>query len=134
MGQAFRYGGVAGLAALVYLGIYGGLLALGLHYLLAIVVAQLITIALAFPAYRSIVFRSTGPLWPDFLRFISVWMTGALAGAVITPVLVELLHVHPFPAQVVAVVVVAVGSFLGHKLFTFRKAAVPGVVDEEKKP
>lgn len=122
--QPVRYLLVAGTTSLFYLGLVALGLWLGLYYLLAIVIAQVITIACAFPFYRSFVFESQGRVLSDFLRFLSVWVSGAIAGLVVTPFLVEVLHWHPFVSQVVAIVVVSVGSFAGHRWFSFRKRSV----------
>lgn len=115
-----RYLMVAGTTTLGYLGLVAAGLGLGWHYMVAILIAQALTIALAFPAYRTLVFRSQGSLGGDFVRFLSVWSTGAIAGIVATPALVEILGWHPFVSQIVAIVVVAVGSYLGHRFFSFR--------------
>ena len=133
--RALRYLVSAGSVALLYLGLLAVGLWIGWHYLFAILVAQLITIAVAFPVYRTFVFQSRGPVLKDFLRFLSVWATGAVAGVVVTPALVELAHLHPLVAQVIAVVVVSVGSFLAHRLFSFRSAGVtPSTSDLETTP
>lgn len=117
-----RYLVVAGTTTLCYLGLVAAGLRFGWHYLVAILVAQAITIACAFPAYRTLVFQSRDRARRDFARFLSVWSTGAVAGVVATPALVELVHLSPMLAQVIAIVVVAVGSYLGHRLFSFRHA------------
>lgn len=119
--QQVRYLLVAGTTSLVYLGLVAGGLALGWHYMLAILVAQVITIAGAFPAYRTLVFASRGSWRTDLLRFLSVWSSGMVAGFVATPLLVEVFGMPPLLAQVVAIVVVAVGSYLGHRFFSFRQ-------------
>ena len=120
LAQAIRYLVVAGSMALFYLGVFAVGLQVGWFYLIAILVAQVITILIAFPLYRALVFRSHGGLRGDFVRFLSIWLTGAIAGVVVTPLLVELVHLHPLVAQVVAVAVVSVGSFLAHRFFSFR--------------
>jgi putative flippase GtrA len=98
-----------------------------LHYFIAILSAQVVTIAGAFPVYRRLVFRSTGGVWADFMRFLLVWSSGAISGIVLTPLLVEVLRWHPLVAQVVAIAVIAAGSFLAHRFFTFaRSDATPG--------
>lgn len=121
--QPVRYLLVAGIAALFYLAVLALGLALGLHYLVAILIAQVVTIGCAFPAYRTFVFQSRGRVLTDFVRFLSVWVSGAIAGILVTPLLVELLGWHPLVAQVVAIVVVSVASFLGHRFFSFRDRA-----------
>ena len=115
-----RYVVVAGSVSVGYLCLVAAGLATGLPYLLAIALAQVVTIAVAFPAYRSLVFRSHGPLMAEFGRFLSVWSGGMVAGFMATPMLVELTPIPPLEAQVIAVVVVAVGSFLGHRFVSFR--------------
>jgi putative flippase GtrA len=87
--------------------------------MIAILVAQIITIMAAFPVYRTLVFESRGSVRGDFVRFLSVWSSGAFAGVVATPLLVEVFGMHPLAAQVVAIVVIAVASYLGHRFFTF---------------
>jgi len=119
--QVFRYGICAGSVALLYVFVYWVGLRLGLHYFVAILVAQVIAISVAFPLYRAFVFASTGSLRSDLIRFLGVWTGGALAGLVATPILVELFRVDPFWAQVFAIVVVSVGSFLAHRFFTFAR-------------
>lgn len=129
--QQVRYLLVAGTTSLGYLGLVAAGLALGWHYMIAIAVAQAITIACAFPAYRTLVFASRGPWRTDFARFLSVWSSGMVAGFVATPLLVEVLGMPPLLAQVVAIVVVAVGSYLGHRYFSFRhRDPAPGRAGE----
>lgn len=115
---------VAGTTSLSYVGLVALGLGLGAHYMVAILVAQAITIACAFPAYRSLVFQSKGAVGSDFLRFLSVWASGAVAGVVATPFLVEVFGWDPLIAQVFSIVVIAVGSYLGHRFFTFRRPRV----------
>ncbi|MGJ3510081.1 GtrA family protein [Enemella sp. A6] len=115
-----RYLVVAGCTALGYVGLVALGLWIGWHYMIAILVAQAITIACAFPAYRNLVFHSRGTIWADFVRFLSVWASGAIAGLVATPFLVEVFGMPPLFAQVLAIVVIAVASYLGHRFFSFR--------------
>ena len=115
-----RYLIVAGSTSLFYLLLFMVLLLLPWHYFAAILVAQVITIACAFPLYRRVIFRSTGPVGGDFARFMGVWATGAIAGVIGTPILVEFVRLPPWWAQAVAIVVVAVGSYLGHRFVSFR--------------
>jgi hypothetical protein len=111
---------VAGSTSVFYLGLVALGLWSGLFYFFAILAAQAITIVCAFPLYRKFIFQSQGKLLTDFVRFLSVWITGLIAGLVVTPLLVELLGWPPFEAQVVAVVAVSIGSFAGHRWFSFR--------------
>jgi putative flippase GtrA len=119
--EQIRYLAVAGSTTLVYLGLLAALLTV-LPYMLAILVAQAVIISVAFPTYRRLIFRSTRPWRQDLPRVVGVWAGGFLAGVVATPLLVELVGMPPLPAQVLAVVVVAVLSYLGHRFISFRTA------------
>lgn len=104
--------------ALVALGVR-----LGWHYMVATVFAQVAPVPVAFPLYRGLVFRSRGRVWADFVRFASVWGSGMIAPILGAPLLVEGLGIDPVLTQVLITVVVAIGSYLGHRFFTFRTHA-----------
>ena len=101
-------------------------LSFGWHYMIATVFSQLAPIPVAFPAYRRFVFESQGPLRGDLFRFMIVWGTGMIAPIAAAPLLVEGLGMNPVLAQIVITVVVAIGSFLGHRFFSFRRASTSG--------
>lgn len=126
--HTIKYFVVAGGVMVLYLGLYSAGVLMGIHYFGSILIAQVVTIAVAFPLYRNVVFASTGRVLPDFVKFLSVWATGALAGIVATPVFVEVLGINPIVAQAAAVVIVGIGSYLAHKFFSFRRQeeSVPG--------
>jgi putative flippase GtrA len=130
--QTFRYLLVAGTTSIFYLGLVAGGIAIGLFYFVAILCAQAVTIFCAFPFYRRFVFESHGRIPIDFVRFLSVWLAGAVAGLVVTPFLVQVLGWLPLISQVVAIAAVSIFSFLGHKFFSFRKTDIrkTDVVDE----
>ena len=112
---------VAGVVAALYLGILALLLLLPWHYMWAIALAQTITITIAFPTYRTLIFRSTEPIGRDFVRFLGVWMSGLVAGLVATPLLVEIFGLAPLLAQIIAIVVVSLLTFVAHRQFSFRE-------------
>lgn len=116
-----RYGVVGGVTQVVYLSVLGTALALGAHYLLALVAAQLSAIAFAFPAYRGLVFEATGPLGRQLVTFLGVWWSGAVMSLVGVPLCVEALGLRPFVAQLLVLVLVVGLSFLGHLRVTFRQ-------------
>jgi putative flippase GtrA len=116
-----RYLVVAGTTALFYLTLVAVGLYAGLAYMIAIGMAQVVTISAAFPTYRTLVFRSHGPRLPDLWRFLQVWSGGMIAGLVATPFLVEFARIPPLPAQVLAVGGIAVASYLGHRFYSFRQ-------------
>jgi len=119
LGDALRYLLTGGLITLFYLGVYAGLLALGIHYIVAILCAQVVTISVAFPVYRRFVFGPGVSILRDFVRFLSVWVGGAIAGLIGTPLLVELLNWNPFLGQVASIVIVTTLNFIIHRFWTF---------------
>jgi len=121
LGQPARYLIVASVTMATYFGVLTAALALRAHYLVAILLAQVLTIGLAFPAYRHWVFGPGHTLWRDFLRFLAVWAGGAVSGFIATPILVEFASWSPMLAQAAAIVVVGGASFLAHRLFSFRR-------------
>ncbi|MBT9255913.1 GtrA family protein [Phycicoccus sp. MAQZ13P-2] len=116
-----RYAVVGGVTQAVYLSTLAGGLAVGAHYLVALVVAQLVAMAFAFPAYRGQVFRADGPLRRQLVAFVGVWWTGAALSLGGVPALVELGHLPPLPAQLLVLVLVVGLSFVGHLRVTFRR-------------
>lgn len=116
-----RYALSGVLAQVLYLGLIAGGLAAGLHYLVAIVAAQAVVLAVSFPVYRRRVFRSTGPVGRQLVTFLGVWGVGAAMSLVGVPLLVEVAGLHPLLAQVVVLGVIFVFSFVSHQQVTFRQ-------------
>jgi putative flippase GtrA len=115
-----RYG-IAGLVTqIVYLSVLGAALALNWHYLLAMGLGQVCAITFAFPTYRARVFRSTGPVLPQLVKFLGVWWVGVAISFIGVPLLVEGFQLRPFPAQLMILIGVVVISFLSHRGITFR--------------
>lgn len=123
MPNFLRYGLVAGSVALGYLALYALFVNVGVWYVLAITMAQAVAIPIAFSLYRSLVFGPGGSLRRDFSRFLLIWSSGAIAGFIATPILVETDLFPPVAAHVIAVGVVGVASFVSHKVFSFRSPA-----------
>lgn len=125
-----RFGLVGGAAQVVYLGALIPALATGMHYLLAVVTAQVVTIAFAFPMHKYLVFRSDGPIRRQFLMFLGVWWTGAVASFLGVLVLVEVVGLAPLPAQLVVMVLIAAWSFVANHRISFARRK-PSVVDQD---
>ncbi len=117
--DAGRYLLAGGLITLFYLGVYAFLLWINVFYFIAILCAQIVTIAIAFPTYRRFVFGPGVSVLRDLLRFLGVWVGGAIAGLIVTPLLVELLNWNPFVSQVASIVVVTILNFVIHRFWTF---------------
>ena len=115
-----KYVVTAGASTITYLALLKLFLALELPYMVAIVAAQTVIIPSAFLAYRSLVFGPGSTIGADFARFLSVWIGGAMAGLVTTPLLVELARMDPWLAQFLTIAVVSIASFVAHLRYSFR--------------
>jgi putative flippase GtrA len=92
-------------------------------YLGSVLISHLLTSVGAFALYRRVVFRVTGSLVLDFLRFQTVYIVPLVCNLVALPLLVSLAGWNVYLAQAVIVVVSTTISFLGHKYFSFRRGA-----------
>ncbi|WP_421734408.1 GtrA family protein [Cellulomonas sp.] len=90
------------------------------HYLVVLVVAQVVAVLEAYVLQRYVVFRARGRWWRDLVRFSSVYAVAFAVNAAALPLLVEVLHMAVIPAQAVVTAAVALGTFLVHRNFTFR--------------
>ncbi|WP_231980585.1 GtrA family protein [Mycobacterium sp. E2497] len=90
--------------------------------LATIVITHPLTVLFAFAMYRRFVFRVTGHVLTDLMRFWTIYLTRLGINAVALPVLVEL-GLHRIPAQAIILVCGTVLSYFGHRHFTFRRGA-----------
>ncbi len=131
-GQVFRYLVVGGLNTLFGYSTFAGLnyLLTGrvpYAYMVASVLSSVVSISFAFVGYKFFVFRTKGNFLREYLRTYVVYGSSTLVGLALLPGLVFALGflIHrpllvPYVAQAIAMVVVVIGSFLGHKKFSFR--------------
>ncbi|WP_054811263.1 GtrA family protein [Nocardia arizonensis] len=89
----------------------------------AVVLAYVIGIAVAFVLHRTLVFRVRGHVVRDFLRFCVVNSGGLLMNVVLLELAVTVLRFPDKPAAVVVMGLVAVASFFGHRYISFRRPA-----------
>jgi len=100
------------------------LLLLGQHlYLLVLLCSHVVTVLIAFVLYRFVVFRVRGHLLADLWRFETVYLTALAVNLVVLPVLVEIVHLPVFPAQVLIMIATSFMSWVGHKHYSFRRPA-----------
>lgn len=120
--ERVRYLVVGGSVAGLYLVLYAGfsLAYPHLNYLVVLAIAQVIIISIAFPLYRTFVFRSQGSLRGDLTRFLGVWAGNLTFGTLGLAFLVQVVGMPQIPAQFITVAVVSVVSFLGHRFVSFR--------------
>jgi putative flippase GtrA len=93
------------------------------HYTVLLVVASVIGTLNAFVSYRVVVFGVRGRFFPDLLRFSSVYLAALGVNVVALPVVVSLTGMPVLVAQVIIVAFTTVGTYAGHKWFSFRRPA-----------
>lgn len=104
-------------------------LALGdtLSYLVLLVVSYVASVTQAFALYRILVFRVTGNLVVDYLRFWGVYVTAFLANLALLPLLVEGAGVPVLAAQAAVVGLTVALSYLAHERFSFRRSPASAI-------
>lgn len=121
MTRPIKYLVIGSAGTLLYFLLVAAGLAIGVHYFLTIIIAEIIWMFAIFPLYRGIVFQSTGKLWSDVLRFLGVSIIGIAGSVVLVPIFVEIFGLHPLLSQAIVIVIIGLYSYFTHLLFTFRK-------------
>jgi putative flippase GtrA len=91
------------------------------HYLLALGIAQAVSLCFAFLTYKLGVFRTRGHVVGEFFRFSSFYLLNYAANWLALPLLVEAGRVPPIIAQSGFTVIVIVGSYFWHSRLSFRQ-------------
>lgn len=115
----FAFGAFAGLQLTI-----GGYV----HYLAILVLAHVLGVLEAYVLQRWLVFRVSGRWWRDLARFWSVYLVALGINAVALPLLVEVVHVAVLPAQAIVMAGTALGTFVAHRSFSFRRPREPARV------
>jgi len=101
------------------------------HYLVLLVMAQVVGVFEAYALQRWLVFRVSGHWWRDLARFWSVHLVALAVNMVGLSLLVEIVHMSVLTAQAIVLLGTMLGTFVAHRTFTFRRprdpSAQPGV-------
>lgn len=97
-------------------------------YIVASLASSLINITVAFLGYKWLVFRTRGNYLREWIRTLTVYSGSILISTLALAPLVGLIR-HttryqtqaPYIAAAILAVVTVIGSFLGHRHFSFRK-------------
>ncbi len=98
-----------------------GPLAGSFGHMVALVPTYAAAIFCAFLLYRKFVFKVKGHFVRDLLRFSTVYLTMFLINIPMLGLLVNVLHLSPYVAQVLNVAVTTVASWVFHNRFSFRR-------------
>ena len=118
-------GGINTLIGLLWFILFNATLGRFVGYMGALVLAHICSVLCAFFLHRRFVFRVRGQLLLDLGRFELVNIGALAANAVLLPVFVEVVGLEVVLAQILATVVSVVTTYLGHKLFSFRRRPHP---------
>jgi putative flippase GtrA len=91
------------------------------HYMVALGIAQVVSVSFAFATYKLGVFRTKGRILSEFGAFVSFYLFNYVANWAALPLLVELGGIPPVIAQLGFTLVLMVGSWFWHHRVTFRR-------------
>jgi putative flippase GtrA len=92
-----------------------------LHEVIVLGIAHIVASTVAFFLHRRVVFRVSGQMFIDYIRFQSVYVIPLTINALVLPLLVRVYDVNVYIAQLQITVVAVLISYLGHKYFSFRR-------------
>ena len=110
-------------------------------YMLAIVIANIIAISVAYVSHKLVTFRTRGNVLREYLRFYAVYGVTALINLALLPPAVALVGVllsrprHvPYVAQAALLPLNVALSYIGHKRFSFRPRSATLAAGETREP
>lgn len=95
-------------------------------YLISLAISYAISITMAFWLYRTFVFLVKGRILTDFVKFVGVYAVSIGLNALILPLFVEVVGLHPLIAQAITLVLTTLLSYFGHKYVSFRRPQEDG--------
>lgn len=124
-GRPFRFLVAGGINTLFGLAIYPLLVLsvpwLGRHYMVALLIAQAVSLVFAFTTYKVGVFRTRGNIVREFGAFSTYYLFNYAANWAALPLLVEAARLPPVTAQLGFNFILIVGSWFWHRRITFRE-------------
>jgi putative flippase GtrA len=94
-------------------------LPLNLHYVIVLIISNILGITNAYLCYKYFVFKTRGNHAREYARFYVIYGITFVINLLLLPVLVEVFKISPVIAQGFLIVVIIFGSYFGHKYFSF---------------
>ncbi len=91
------------------------------HYMILLVISNILSITNAYLSYKFFVFKTKGNFMKEYSRFYVVYGAAFIANLMLLPVFVELLRIHPLMSQALIIILTVIISYFGHKHFSFRE-------------
>ncbi|MGV3480174.1 MAG: GtrA family protein [Sphingobium sp.] len=95
------------------------------HYMIALGIAQAVSLCFAFATYKLGVFRTRGNVAREFGTFSGFYLINYAANWLALPLLVEAGGLPPIIAQLGFTLILIVGSYFWHSRVTFRPTTRP---------
>ena len=89
------------------------------HYLILLVISNILSITNAYIGYKIFVFKTQGNYLKEYLRFYLVYGTALLFNFILLPITVEAFKLSPPVAQAIIIWLTIIFSYFGHKYFSF---------------
>ena len=93
-------------------------------YQYALALAWAISSAVSFTTQKFLVFESRGNWKKEYLKCCTTWFFSYLINAGLLEIIVKLLHLNVFIAQIIATITAAVFTYVLFKKFAFRKKKI----------
>ena len=91
------------------------------NYLMLAIPTNILAITNAFVCYKLLVFKTRGNWLKEYVKCYAVYGAGTLCGMGLLWLLASCLDINPAVANIISTVSVMIGSFFGHKFFSFKK-------------
>lgn len=92
----------------------------GMHYMVVLVISQILSITFAYGTQKFLVFRTKGNYLSEIGRFSLFYLSYFAVNLLALPFLVEIVHIGPIVAQFIFSLAVIVSSYFWHSRITFR--------------
>ena len=102
-------------------GTYSLFIFIGMHYLVANVLATIIGIACSFVLNKKITFKESKIDRHMPFRFVSVYLISFVIGTINLILLVSFCNINEYVAGLINLVVTTLISWFGHKYYSFRE-------------
>ena len=94
-----------------------------IHYMVILVLTNLLAVSMAYVIYKKYVFCTHGNIFREYIKFYTVYGAAIVFGLVSTPFCIEVVGINFYISQLLILVVTVAFSFVCHKRFSFRGRA-----------
>jgi len=90
-----------------------------LHYMIILLISQVLGLTNAYIGYKLFVFKTKGNIVREYLRFYVVYGTTLVVNIILIGLFVEVLGINPLISQGIIGVIVVIMAYVGHDRFSF---------------